>query len=115
VGSGTSPKVDCGGPDLAGLVRPLPFVLFCASACFAFLALFVRFANHPHAVTRSAAENAYGIYLVHYAFVTGCQYLLLSVRLPAFAKAALVLAAAYLLSFGAAALLRRIPQVARVV
>jgi peptidoglycan/LPS O-acetylase OafA/YrhL len=91
------------------------FALSCAASCFGFLAIFTRFARRPSVVWRSASDNSYGIYLVHYAFVAWCQYALLGVPLSGGAKAALVIAAAYPLSWSTAALLRRIPLVAKTV
>jgi peptidoglycan/LPS O-acetylase OafA/YrhL len=91
------------------------FALSCAASGFGFLAIFTRFARRPSVVWRSASDNSYGIYLVHYAFVAWCQYALLSTSLSGGAKAALVIAAAYPLSWGTAALLRRIPLVAKIV
>jgi len=51
----------------------------------AFLALFLRFAK-PRKIFDSLRENAYGIYLVHYAFVSWLQFALLGAAWPGFAK-----------------------------
>jgi peptidoglycan/LPS O-acetylase OafA/YrhL len=91
------------------------FVLSCAASSFAFLALFVRFAQTRRRIWDSLSANAYGMYLVHYAFVSWLQYALLKAHLPAVAKGSIVLACAVLLSWGATAALRRIPAVARVI
>ncbi len=91
------------------------FVLSCAATSFAFLALFVRFAKNRSKLWDSLTANAYGIYLVHYAFVSWLQYSLLKTTLPAMAKGSLVLAGAVALSWGVTAALRRIPAVARVI
>lgn len=101
--------------ELLGLLGAVCFALSCAASCFGLLALFTRFARRPHPVWRAASDDAYGIYLVHYAFVTWCQLALRELALPAAAKAALVVLAAYLLSWGTTAALRRIPAVDRVV
>jgi len=85
------------------------FVLSCATSSFAFLALLVRFAGKRNRVCDSLNENAYGVYLVHYAFVSWIQLTLLKLRMSAIAKSSLVFASAALLSWGTAALLRRIP------
>lgn len=85
------------------------FVLSCATSSFAFLALFVRFARQRNRVFDSFTQNAYGIYLVHYAFVSWLQLALLKTHLSALAKGSLVFLGASLLSWGTAALLRRIP------
>lgn len=89
------------------------FVLSCAASSFAFLALFVRFARQGR-VADSLSANAYGIYLLHYPFVSWLQYALLGSALPGAVKGTLVFAAAVALSWATTALLRRIPAVARV-
>jgi len=89
-------------------------VAFCAAACLALLGVFLRFGGEPAAAWDRLAANAFGIYLLHYPAVTWAQYGLLGAHLGAVAKAALVFAAALLLSWGAASLLRRVPGVARV-
>ena len=91
------------------------FVLSCAASSFAFLALFVRFAKNRSKMWDSLTANAYGIYLVHYAFVSWLQYSLLKITLPAIAKGSLVILGALALSWGTVAALRRIPAVARVI
>jgi peptidoglycan/LPS O-acetylase OafA/YrhL len=63
------------------------FALSCAASCFGCLALAVRFAQARNRVFDSLARNAYGIYLVHYAFVAGLQYALLGLPWPGGAKA----------------------------
>ena len=85
------------------------FALSCAASSFAFLALFVRFAKKRNRILDSLTENAYGMYLVHYAFVSWLQLALLKTKLPGFAKGTLVFTVAALLSWGTAALLRHIP------
>lgn len=85
------------------------FVLSSAASSFAFLALFIRFAAKRNRILDSLTDNAYGIYLVHYAFVSWLQLSLLKWQAPAIVKCILVFLAAALLSWGTAALLRRIP------
>jgi surface polysaccharide O-acyltransferase-like enzyme len=91
------------------------FVLSCAASGFAFLALFVRFAKTRQRVWDSLSENAYGMYLIHYAFVSWLQYALLRASLPAIAKGSAVFVGTVVLSWAATAALRRIPAVARVI
>jgi peptidoglycan/LPS O-acetylase OafA/YrhL len=91
------------------------FVLSCAVSSFAFLAVFVRFARSRRKIFDSLTANAYGMYLLHYAFVSWLQYALLKSQLPAIAKGSLVFVVVVLLSWGATAALRRIPAVARVI
>jgi surface polysaccharide O-acyltransferase-like enzyme len=90
-------------------------VLSCAASSFAFLALFVRFVKTRSRVWDSLSENAYGMYLIHYVFVSWLQYALLPEGLPAIAKGSLVFPGTALLSRGATAALRRIAAVARVI
>lgn len=91
------------------------FVLSCAASCFAFLALFSRFARSRSRLFDSLAENSYAIYLVHYAFVSWLQYALLPASLPPAAKGAVVFVGALAMSWSAAIAIRRIPGMARVV
>ena len=91
------------------------FVLSCAASSCAMLALFLRFARRSNAIGDSLRDNAYGIYLVHYAFVSWLQYLLLTSGVGAVPKAILVTTGALALSWATSAALRTIPAVRRVV
>jgi peptidoglycan/LPS O-acetylase OafA/YrhL len=91
------------------------FVLSCAASSIAFLAFFVRFARDRSKIWDSLTANAYGIYLVHYAFVSWLQYSLLKAALPGIAKGSLVILAVLALSWATVAALRRIPAVGRVI
>jgi surface polysaccharide O-acyltransferase-like enzyme len=103
------------GTSLPGLqiVADLGFVLCAASACLALLALFLRFAGPHRPMFESLADNAYGIYLVHYVFVIWLQYMLLGVALFAVVKAAIVFTGALFLSWAITAAVCRIPIGAR--
>lgn len=87
----------------------LAFALSCASSCFAFFALFLRFAVRRSALLDTAAENAYGLYLVHYVFVVWLQYALLGTAMPALAKGLIVFAGVFALSWATISALRRAP------
>jgi len=91
------------------------FALSCATSGFAFLALFVRFAKKPRKVFDSLRDNAYGIYIVHYAFVAWVQYTLLPASMPGLVKGLVAFLGALALSWGTVAVLRRIRAVARVI
>lgn len=91
------------------------FVFSCAATCFACLAIFLRFMQARRPLWDSLAANSYGIYLVHYMFVSWLQYALLPVSVPGFAKFLLAGTGALLLSWLTSATLRRIPAVARIV
>ena len=91
------------------------FVLSCAASSLAFLSLFSRFANSRSRFFDELSANSYGIYLVHYVFVTWLQYALLPWVLPAAAKGGLVFLGALGLSWGLVGAIRRIPAIARVI
>jgi len=93
----------------------LAFVISCATSSFAFLAVFVRFVQHRLAVLDNMTANAYGIYLIHYAFVTWLQYAMLPASLSPVAKAAIVFLGTIVLSWMSTAALRRIPLIRRVI
>ena len=98
-----------------GLIGGPVLPLSCAASCFGFLALFVRFANRRTRALDSLSDNEYGMYLIHYAFVSWLAYAMLAAPLPAVAKFALVFAGVVALSWSTSAALRSIPGVARAV
>ena len=85
------------------LVADIGFVLASSTACLAFAAVFLRFATAHQPLLHSLSENAYGIYFLHYVFLIWAQYLLLTVSLPAIAKAVIVFAVTLALSWGVTA------------
>jgi len=91
------------------------FTITCATTSMAMLALFIRFAKKSNGIWDSLRDNAYGIYLIHYAFVNWLQLAMLKVNMSGFAKLSVVLVSAVLLSWATTAALRKIPVVARVI
>jgi hypothetical protein len=91
------------------------FAMTCAAISFAFLALFVRFATRRFWIFDSLSDNEYGMYLIHYMFVSWLQFAVLGLAMPALAKWPIVFAGTLLLSWGASAALRSIPSVRRIV
>lgn len=83
------------------------FVLSCACSCFCFLAVFLRFAHRRSRFFDSLSANSFGIYLLHYAFVSWLQYALLPAALPGFAKFTVVFTGAVALSWSTSSLIRR--------
>ena len=82
----------------------------------AVLAVFARFAPGWTGRTWASLDrNAFGIYLLHYAFVTWIQYALLDAPLPGVAKGLVTIAGAIAASWITSALLRRLPPVERVI
>jgi peptidoglycan/LPS O-acetylase OafA/YrhL len=96
-----------------GVVVNLSFALLAATACFAFAGVFLRFAGRSSTVADELSKNAYAIYLFHYLFVVWLQYALLSLALPAIAKAMIVFVLALLLSWAAAVAAQRVLEHAR--
>ena len=91
------------------------FVLSCAASSCALLALFLRFVRRSTPAGDSVRDNAYGIYLLHYAFVSWLLYALVPSSIGALPKAAIVASTALGLSWATSAALRTIPIVRRVV
>ena len=77
-------------------------------------AAFARFGT-PGSPLDALRPQAYGLYLVHYVFVTWLQYALVGTRLPAAAKFVLVFTGAVAAGSATVAAARRLPGVARVI
>jgi hypothetical protein len=101
--------------NTANLIGGVFYALTCASISFAFLALFVRFATRRRWIFDSISDNEYGMYLIHYMFVSWLQLAILGSSMPGFEKGILVFAGVLLLSWGTSAALRSIPGVSRIV
>jgi len=91
------------------------FTVTCGTTSLAFLAVFLRFARKPRAIFDNLRDHAYGMYLIHYAFVSWIQYALLKAHLSGLAKGTVVFCSVVALSWVATCALRRIPLVARVI
>jgi hypothetical protein len=102
-------------PGTANVIAGFLFALTSATTSFAFLALFVRFITRRNPIFDSLSDNEYGMYLIHYMFVSWLQMLMLAVALGPVTKAAAVFAGVLLLSWGTSASLRRIPAIGRIV
>jgi hypothetical protein len=85
------------------------FVLFSASILLTILAFFLHDKSPgPNLLDRMQAE-AYGMFLVHYAFVLWIQYFLFDVGVPSIVKATISFVLTVILSWAATAALRKIP------
>ena len=102
-------------PAVLGVIGGVVFELTCAALSFAFLALFIRFATRQRWIWDSLSDNEYGMYIIHYMFVSWLQLAILQIALPAIGKGVLVFIGVLLLSWGASAAIRSIPGVSRVV
>jgi peptidoglycan/LPS O-acetylase OafA/YrhL len=96
------------------IIGPIAFALSCASSSFMLLAIFRRFVKRRRSTLDNLAANAYAIYLLHYGFVVWLQFAFLGAPVGSFAKGVLVFVLAVALSWASAALLRRLPVVARI-
>ena len=90
------------------------FAVSCAASSFAFVAVFIRFANTRMQFFEGLTKNAYGIFLVHFVFVSWLGYAMLGFALPAILKFLVVFAGSLALSWVMTIWIRRIPGVARV-
>ncbi len=97
------------------IVSEIAFVVCCGTTVFGMTGLFLRFAKRRVRIFDSLSDNAYGIYIVHYVFVTWLQYLLLGSALAPSVKGMVVFLCTLILSWGAVAAIRRIPAVAKVI
>lgn len=91
------------------------FAIACAALLFGFVALFVRFFKRSGPVFDSLRRNAYGIYLLHYAYAVWLQFALLGAPLTGLEKGGIVFATTLVLSWATTALVRTFPSVARVI
>jgi hypothetical protein len=107
--AGVLPTLAAGGPGpLAAAISNAAFVLSCTASSFAFLALFLRFARRANPIADSLDGNAFGIYLLHYAWVSWLQWLLLPAPLSGAAKGTLVFLGALLASWGLSAAIQTV-------
>jgi len=84
------------------------FVVSGLVSSFAALAIFLRFATRPVRVFDALSRDAFGIYLLHYPFVTWFQFALLGLAWPGAVKGALVFVGAVLLSWETVVVYRRV-------
>jgi hypothetical protein len=90
------------------------FAAFSAAILFAILAFFLRFKRSGWSVLDPMQKDAYGIFLVHYAFALWIQYWLFNVDLPAIIKMLIGLAFTLATSWALTRALRQIPGSQRV-
>jgi peptidoglycan/LPS O-acetylase OafA/YrhL len=98
-----------------GFIAGIAFAISSAASSFALTAVFVRWLHTSVRWFDSLRSNAYGIYLVHYVAVTWLQLALLGSDAAAFAKGLMVFAGSVAISWAAAAAVRRVPGVTRII
>jgi len=97
------------------IVSEIAFVVCCWAIVSGMTGFFLRFVKRRVRIFDSLSENSYGIYIVHYVFITWTQYLLLGSGLAPLLKGMVVFVATLILSWGVVAAIRRIPAVAKVI
>ena len=102
-------------PYLWETIASFGFCVSCAASSLALLALFLRFAKTPRPIFDSLRDNAYGMYLIHYACVSWLQYAVLKVQASAPMKAVAVFLGTVAISWSLTAALRRIPAISRII
>jgi hypothetical protein len=88
--------------------------IFSAGMLFTILAYFLRFKRFGFSVLDPLQKDAYGIFLVHYAFALWIQYWLYNVDLPAIIKVLIGFAFTLTTSWALTRALRQIPGAHRV-
>jgi hypothetical protein len=97
------------------LAADIAFCIAGAAISFAAIGLVAKRVRGGGRLGTSLERCAFGIYLLHYVYVSVLLYAMLEVPLPGFAKATLVFAGALGASWATTAALLRIPPVARVI
>jgi len=85
------------------------FVVFSAGMMFTILAFFMRWKRSGWSILDPMQNDAYGIFLVHYAFVLWIQYWMLDLGWPAIVKALVAFIVTMAASWIATRVLRQIP------
>lgn len=94
----TALTMNGGGSPVVQFAAELSYVPACAAGCFFLIAVCLRFATGHWRLIGYLSANAYGIYLVHYAFIVWLQYALLALPLLAIFKASIVFSGTLALS-----------------
>jgi acyltransferase-like protein len=102
-------------PSLLAVGSEILFIVTGTLTMFFFLAAFRTFANRESLVWRSLSENAYGMYLIHYIFITWSQYELIGSDLHPLLKFLTVFVVSSSASWLATTMLRKIKFIARYV
>jgi fermentation-respiration switch protein FrsA (DUF1100 family) len=91
------------------------FALACANSCLFVVASSLRFGAVRSRLFGTLAQNAFGMYVVHYVFVIWLQYALLGVALFAIAKAMITFGGTLLFAWAATAVMRLVPFGSRLI
>ncbi len=113
--TGASLSFPAFAPALVRTASALAYVAAGLAGAMMVLALAVRFGGRPIPWMRPLADNALGIYIVHYPPVVWLQYALTGAPLPALVKWALVCALGLPASLALAMAIRRMGPLARLI
>lgn len=91
------------------------FPLSCVSLSFATIGFFLRYTKKRNLLMDSLNKNAFGIYIFHYMFIAGLQFILLGINISAITKGIIVFFGALVLSWGFSSVFRKIPIVGRII
>ena len=97
-GAGIAAKMNLNATE-GYFIFDLFFVASSIGSSLFFLSLFKQKIRSPNRLWTNFSANAYGIYLLHYIFLTPLQFLLLSVSLPVVIKFLLVFTLALFMSW----------------
>lgn len=101
-------------PTSKALVMGTLFAAACAGLSLGSLGIFRKYVHQTHPLMENLNSNAFGIYILHYFWITGIQYLLLEAALSAMLKFTICFIVGLICSWGSSHLLRKIPAVRRV-
>jgi surface polysaccharide O-acyltransferase-like enzyme len=91
------------------IVSEIAFVVCCWAFVLGMTGFFLRLGKRHVRIFDSLSENSYGIYIVHYVFVTWLQFLLLGSGLAPLMKGIVVFVGTLILSWVLVASIRHIP------
>ena len=101
--------------DFNPYIRGLLFVISCAAIIMSTVGFFIKYAHRRFRILDSLSGNAYGIYIVHYMFVTWLQYGFLDIKLHPFLKGTFVFIGTLVLSWITIAVIRMIPRLKKII
>ena len=114
VSRGPQPSIFNGISSWMWVVALVLFPVSCAASSLACLGASLRFFTSRNGVMEILSRNAYGIFILHFVFVSWFGYALLGASLPSFVKFLLVTLGAVGCSWLVTSALRRIPGVQKV-
>ncbi len=101
-------------PTSRALVMSIFFAASCAGLSLGCLGIFRKYVHKTHPLMESLNSNAFGIYIIHYTWITWLQYLLLEASWPAALKFTFCFIIGLFFSWGSSHFLRKIPAVRRI-